>query len=322
MKKTYILLGVLLVMAGLYFFLVHDRGQTSMNPSDIAFAIEDTGAVNRIVLTQYREGEVISHMQLDRQPNNQWYLNGEYPVYSHRINYLLETMHLIHVKEKLIDEGINSALGILDTYHTHMEAFGEEGLIKSYKIGTDAQGSRGTLMQLTDSELPFIVELPGMQGFVNSRYTLDPKVWRENLLFSANLEKIKSISIAYPDPSRSFQLIRENVEGPWRLFASEDNLDEGQLQAYLENFTGQINGETFAAQDFPGKFEELKSKTPDVIFSVSYFDLDPRTIYLFEREDNRNNFFGWVEGDEELLTIQHFVFDKFLVDRGSFLGGI
>ena len=322
MKKTYILLGILMITIGLYFFLVHDQGQTSMNPNDIAFAIEDTGAVNRIVLTQYREGETINRMQLDRLPSGRWQLNGEYLVYSHRINYLLQTMHLIHVKEKLIDDGINSALAILDTYHTQMEAFGENGLIKSYKIGTDAQGSRGTLMKLNDSKFPFIVELPGMQGFVNSRFAIDPKVWRENLLFVANPDKIKSVSITYPDPDRSFQLIRESAEDDWRLFASENKLDDAQLQAYLSNFQGQINAESFATNDFPGKLEELKGQAPDVIFSVSYFDMEPRTIYLFEREDNRNNFFGWVEGDEELLTIQHFVFDKFLVDRGSLLGGI
>ncbi|MCB0852270.1 MAG: hypothetical protein KDD63_08620, partial [Bacteroidetes bacterium] len=157
---------------------------------------------------------------------------------------------------------------------------------------------------------------------VNSRFAIDPKVWRENLLFVANPDKIKSVSITYPDPDRSFQLIRESAEDNWRLFASESKLDEGQLNAYLENFKGQINAESFATNDFPGKLEELKGQAPDVIFSVSYFDMEPRTIYLFEREDNRNNFFGWVEGDEELLTIQHFVFDKFLVDRGSLLGGI
>ena len=122
--------------------------------------------------------------------------------------------------------------------------------------------------------------------------------------------------------SNSFQLIRENAGEPWRMFANESAVDQAQLETYFQNFTGKIFAESFAAANYPGQFEVLQDKTPDITFSVEYFDRDPRAIYLFERPENPNNFFGWVEGENDLVTVQHFVFDKFLVDRGYFQRGI
>ena len=179
-----------------------------------------------------------------------------------------------------------------------------------------------TLMQLEDSDFPFIVELPGMQGFVNTHYSLDKKLWRENLIFKATPDQIKTLSITYKDPTKSFQLIREDANSDWRLFASESRVDAGQLESYFENFQGKVYAETFAAESFPGQYEALKDKMPDITFSIGYLDGTSRTLRLFERPENANNFFGWIEGENDLLTVQHFVFDKFLAEKGFFLRGI
>ncbi|MEZ4777293.1 MAG: hypothetical protein R3D00_29220 [Bacteroidia bacterium] len=322
MKRTYILIGVLAVAMVCYYLFVFDRNESSLNPKDIAFAIDDTSAVKTIAMTKVINGEDIERIILDRLPNGTWQLDKKYPVFQPRINYLLKTMHLIHVKEKLIDEGINTAEHILELTHTRVEIYDQDGLIKSYLLGTEAKGSRGTLMKLKNARYPYIVEMPGLQGFINTHFTLDRTIWRENLLFDGHIDKIQRISLTYPDPSKTVQLSREAIGSEWRLLGNESPLNPDNLEKYLSNFTRKVYAESFAGDTYPGKFEDLQGKTPSVTFSLQYFSGENRTVYLFEREENPNNYFGWVEGNDELLTVQHFVFDKFREERSYFVKGL
>ncbi|MDX2245542.1 MAG: hypothetical protein SF052_02115 [Bacteroidia bacterium] len=319
MKRTYILAGTLIAALIFYYFFVYNRDVSSLDSDDISFAVKDTGAVKTIALTKVIEGEDIERIILDRRPNGTWQLDKKYPVFQPRINYLLKTMHLIHVKEKLVDEGIKTAQHILDLTHTRVEIYDEKGLVKAYLLGTEAKGSRGTLMKLENSRQPFIVELPGLQGFVNTHYTLDRTVWRENLLFDGHRDKIKNISLTYPEAGKSFRLQRESPEGTWQILGNETALHTKNLEKYLSQFDRKIYAESFAEEAYPGKLEELQGKTPSLSFSIGYFTGEIRTIHLFEREENPNNYFGWVEGVNELLTIQHFVFDKFREERSFFV---
>ncbi|MEO1588697.1 MAG: hypothetical protein AAFS00_15515, partial [Bacteroidota bacterium] len=52
---------------------------------------------------------------------------------------------------------------------------------------------------------------------------------------------------------------------------------------------------------------------------VRYKDGTSRDIYMYVREENPNNFFAWIEGEPELITVQHFVIDKFLKKKSDLL---
>lgn len=321
MRNTLYMIGLLGVLATIFFVFLYDRDQTSLQQEEIAFAIEDTSAIQQIVLNRMIKGQSRFRIQLDRMPNGTWQLNERYPALEPKVQQLLKVLHLIQVKEVLAGEGISTAKDILRAVHTQVEVFDQEGkTIKSFLLGTETKEATGTLLQLSDAETPYIVEMPGLQGYINASFPVDEMLWRANLLFHADLPQIQQIAVSYPDANQSFVLERSSPESEWGILGLEQKPDSNRLATYLGHFQGNIYAETFATADYPGKLAQLQTQEPDIQMAISYFSGDSRHISLFERAENPNNYFGWLEGQEELLTIQHFVFDKFLQDRSYLLG--
>lgn len=319
MRTNLILLSLLLVAAGIFFLTQYERGGSSVDPEDIAFAIGDTSTVHTILLTEYKRGEVSQSLGLYRLPTGDWSLNNQYPAFQPRVNQLLRVMHLIHTQELLAEKGQETALQLIELTHIQVEAFDQTGKkIKAYDLSVEGKGSRGSLMMLEGASMPVMVELPGHQGFVNGFYSLDPLFWRENLLFNANLSRIRSLEIQYPRSAEPAVLLQGNLNGlDWTLVGQE--ADSFRLAQYLQLYQGKIYAESFAGTAYPDMYSELQSQQPDIRFEIQYRDDTRRAFVLYSRTDNPNNYFAWVEGMNELLTVQRFVIDKFLLRPESVL---
>ncbi|MEO1449933.1 MAG: hypothetical protein AAFV07_10430, partial [Bacteroidota bacterium] len=91
-----------------------------------------------------------------------------------------------------------------------------------------------------------------------------------------------------------------------------------RLQEYIFQFEGPIYAESFAAPRFLDVMGKLKERTPDIIMTLQYENGESRRFFLFDRDDNPNNYFGYIEGVEELLTVQDYVIQKYLVRSADF----
>ena len=322
MKKTLFLLGLLILLAGSYFFFLHDRGDSSQCKEAINFAVEDTAAIRRINIQHVYEGESRDQILLDRRGPGDWVFNGGYKAVDARVQTLLETLSLIRVRRTLSENSQEKALELLEQNHIQIEVFSEAGIIKSYQVGTQTKDALGTVMCMTGNlprwckEQPQVVHIPGQEGYLNSRYTLDFNLWRENLLFNASPSSLQAIELNYKEAESSFRLERQGDS--WALAGGEHLLDSTKIARYLGQFTGKIYAESFAEKNFPDALDTLKKVLPTATMELAYLDGSQRRFFLYEREDNLNNFFGWVEGEEDLITVQHFVIDKFLWKKEDF----
>lgn len=320
MRKNTLLSGAFVLLLGGYFLFFYDQDRSSLPARDTAFATADTAAIARIVLTRYAEGEATARVQLDRSATG-WTLNGRYPAFLPKVRQVLKVLHLVQVQEVLYDQGVTTAERLLDVMHTRIELFDQGGKpIKTLLLGTQTKDARGSLMKIEGAGQPYVVELPGLQGYINASFPLDTTIWRENLLFIADSARLQEVAITYADAAASFVLRRPAPGAAWRFTGREQAPDSAQLAAYLAAFTGRVYAESFATANYPGLKEKLETQPPDIVFTVSYFDGDSRRIVLYDRTDNLNSLFGWVAGQAELLTIQHFVFDKYLVKPGDLTG--
>lgn len=321
MRKNLILLAIILLGLGAYFLFISGREQSSVDLDNIQFAIEDTSAVYTIHLSQYNKGEVSRSLALLRTQDGSWSLNDQYTAFQPRINQLLRVMHLIRVKELLAPKGQATGENLLADANLHVEAFDRSGnSIRSYYIGSPAKNGQGNLMKLEDAEMPVIVEMPGLQGFVTNYFSLEPLFWRENLLFDGSIDALQAISIQYNDGRTSFAIAR-NINGiDWDFALDSRQPDPVALKQYLDNFKGKVYAESFAFENYPGLYEQLSGRNPDVSILVQNRNGDERQFHLYKRSDNPNNYFGWIEGQNELLTIQTFVIDKYLKTLEDLLG--
>lgn len=319
MRNLIILFGVLLAGMGVYFGFIFERDNTSLRPEDIDFAIKDTSAVEGIFLTRVVKGNDRASISLERTSNDTWVLNEEYPAFTPRVRNMLKALHVMQVQKVLPDPGVQSGRRLIDVMHTRVEVEMKRGGTKTYLLGTQTKDAKGSLMQLEDATTPFVVEIPGLQGYMNTYFPMEFNLWRENLLFQGNREYITQISVEYPGaPDNSYTLQRGDLPDEWSVVGTEVQANPERLQEYVFQFTGPIYAESFAAARFPDVLEKLKQRTPDVTMTLQYENGKQRRFFLFDRNDNPNNYFGFVEGSEELLTVQDYVIQKYLVEAGDF----
>ncbi len=316
LKNRNLVLGLLLlIVASLYAAYVYQQGGSSLNDRDIAFAVEDTAAVDRMVLTRFLLEEEQEELQFSRTEAG-WLLNERYPAFQPNVNSLLATLSQLHVQEVLIEKGLDAGKELLEQQRLRLEVYQGRKKVKEILIGREGKDAQGTLMMLASSSRPFIVGIPGFSGYLNSRFTMDMDFWREKLLFQAQPDQLASISISYKnDPINQFSLKKEGAN--WKLADGDGNMEA--IQMYLSQFSGKVYAEAFVADRYPEAMGELASELPDITFELIYQDGSARTVILFEQADNPNAYLGWVKGEEDLMSIQHFVFDKYLVKRGELL---
>ncbi|MDX1908962.1 MAG: hypothetical protein SF053_18140 [Bacteroidia bacterium] len=314
---TGILAGILVAGILIYVLFMMGRAHTSLDPGSTAFALEDTTAAHRIVLSRVVEGQATSRIEIIRTPDGGWVMPDGRAVFQPRVKHLLRTMSLIHVKEVLVAEGIVTGKVLLDVVHTAVTVYDDRGRkLRDIQVGTETKDSRGTLMMMAGESRPYIVEIPGHQGYINAFFPTDITLWIENLLFDGTLDRLASVRITYPATPDSNLVMTRTASG-WMVAGGQ--ADSTRLQAYLGLFQGKVYAESFAAGDYPGKFKALQAVTPDVQVELQYQDGSQRGFVLFSRDDNPNNYFGWITGENNLLTVQHFVVDKYLRSGRSLL---
>lgn len=317
-RNLLVIVVILSLLAGIFLFLNFSDRDSTLSSADTAFALQDSLGVTGVRLTQVQEGIPITTIDLQKNQEEIWMVNGTYRAFEPQIGYLLTTLRRLQVKEVLTGQGIESAEKILGLVHTRVEITDANGPVKTYLLGTSARDSKGSLMKLEGARQPFIVERPDLQGFINPFFTIDVDIWREKLLWRATAADLASIRIEHTDSSEKNLWMSTDTESPWTLQPGGETPDPEKLNAYLDQFQGAVYAESFASRKDPEKLEELKERKEDVRLILEYRDGNSTEVVLYLREDNPNSYYGWVIGEEELYTIQHFVFDKFLVSNQSF----
>lgn len=319
MRNLIILLGLIGVGAVAYFGFIFEKDGTSLHPAEINFSISDTAAIQSITMTRVVKGEEKQQISLERQANSTWMLNDQYPAFTPRLRNLLKALHVMQVQKVLPDPGLKSGKRLINVMHTRVEVRLKGGGRKTYLVGTQTKDATGTLMQLADAETPFVVEIPGLQGYLNTYFPMGFDLWRENLLFQGQQDFITRISIQYAsNPASGFVLQRGDLPDEWAVAGVEVAPSPEALQAYLFQYKGPVYAESFAAQRFPDVLERLKAQTPDITMELRYEDGPARRFFLFYRDDNPNNYFAYIEGKDELLTVQKYVIDQYLAESGDF----
>lgn len=313
------ILSIAIILIGLFWFLSSRNRSSTLSPSDTAFALEDTAAVTAIRLIKTQEGKTITTIDLRKNEDGIWIVNQTYRAFEPQIGYLLTTLHRLQVKEILTGKGLESGEKIINLMNTRVEIEGAEGPIKTYILGTSTRDSKGSLMQLEGASQPFIVERPDLQGFINPFFTIDVDIWRERLLWRATIQELDEIKVEWPaDPSKNLWLTQES-ERPWALQPGGESGNQEKLAAYLAQFKGAVFAESFAARRDPEKLGELKENEPDIRFSLGYTDGRELEVVLYLQPDNLNAYYGWVVGEDELYTIQHYVFNDFITTNQALM---
>ena len=242
--------------------------------------------------------------------NERWELKNGFPVSTEAINYLLETIRDMQIKRPVAVNEKENILKRMSVQRTKVSIFSNDKNIKTIYVGGNTQDQLGTYMILDNSNEPYVISIPGFNGYLSSRFSCEENTWKEKVIFNINKDDIENIKINYRDTINSFQI------------HSKDSVSD----QYFSNFK-KVSCEKFLknTQDF--NIEEIKKREP--IFHINIKLKNGKELKLkgFEKKSslkgrtkNKNydteRFYGLFK--DELVLIQYQQFKNILKKKSDF----
>ncbi|HSN50482.1 MAG TPA: hypothetical protein VLR52_04560, partial [Bacteroidales bacterium] len=215
-NRYYILAVIILALIAIALLLTNPK--TTFRGTDSNFAVEDTSIVTKIFMSDKNNNT----LTLERKDAGNWIVDHQYAAQKFNIQMLLSTMLQLEVKSPVAKAARTNIIKDMATNAVKVEIYQmkyrinlfnkirllpREQLSKVYYVGSATQDNQGTFMVMENSSEPYVVYLPGLRGFVSTRFTPIQKYWRDYTMFRKNIPEIVSVRMEFPqDPASSFQV--------------------------------------------------------------------------------------------------------------------
>ncbi|RYZ52502.1 MAG: DUF4340 domain-containing protein [Sphingobacteriales bacterium] len=325
MGKTLIYLLLLLILgAGVYYFIFSNRND-AFSTKEAGFTIRDTSGIHKIFLTR-TSGEPI----LLQRTDSGWMLNGKYKARQAAVTQLLRTVYKQEAKFPVPEQAHDGVVKTLAGASIKVELYGADGsVIRTFYVGNEAHNYVGTYMLLQGAKKPYVVQIPGFDGYLTPVYSTEIADWRSRSVFDAPKEDIESVTVEYPlNPRSSYTLVNQpalKMENDPSVTAGLP-LNARRANAYLGFFSninceGFINGVPFIDTVIASvpRFCVISLKTKskgqqklDVYFMPVNKRSKNQTTPVAEKYD-QDRYYGVMNRDTMIL--QHHTFEKLM--RGA-----
>lgn len=313
------------------WFLINN-GKSSINDAFRDFAVSDTAAIDKIVLTDKTHAVTIERFA----NGNNWKVNHTHDANMRALRTLLYTINKIDIKAPISKNEAQGVVKKLIESAIRCDIYQHGELKKSYYIGGPTPDNIGTYMVLVDvetnepSEKPFITYVPAYNSYVSYHYTTDIGEWIDKTVFNYNEIDMKSIKVENPvNPEKSYELLVNQAGYQIKMLSDNkliNNIDTVAVNQYLTyyfklNYESVDTTHTNLSKEQPVSiitvtdkkdivnkvfFFTCKSSTENGDKKAGTFHIDP--AHLFARLNN---------GD--IVTVQLYLFGKLFQNADYFV---
>ena len=331
-NKQLLILLALLIGISAYFYFTESSSSLVNEFSD--FTIEDTSTVHRLLIAD-KSGRIID---LKRQEDGKWNLNDKYTARKDGVDLILKTFKLIKIKEPVPKSAMPEVIRRMATQAIKVIAYNSAGEeIKVVYVGHATKDHHGTYMLAekdgVKSDIPFITFVPGLHGFLTTRFFTEEVKWRDRNIFNVKRSDIKSIELTnYADPKQSFMIDATSDEPS--LMDMNGNAIEGaeriMLEDYLNEFTSihydfMSDAEAYQIDSVRnvGAFSAIKLTAKDnreVSLDLFYIAPEPGKVNLAtgeELEYNIDQLYAHINNGN-FVVMQWGTIDRILYNSGDF----
>ena len=338
-KKNRTALIITILLGAIVFWLVINKRKGTINEELRDFAFRDTAAITKIFLAD-KAGSTIT---LDKIKQGEWKLNNKYSVRKDAIDLLLYTIKSIEVREPIGKNAKENIIKRLASQSTKVEIYQGDKLAKVYYVGGETADHTGTYMLLVNPETgenypaPFIMYIPGFDGYLTTRYFTNEAEWRDRTVFKYIPSQIKSVKVEFLGfPQNSYELsvfgnnkfeiknLKDNAPIP-----NFDTIAVKQYLSYFENinYEALITDITKQRKDFIIQHELFGTIT---ITDATGNKNSVRMFHKAAQEDqlevtgepmkyDPDRMFALINNDEDFILIQFYTFGKLLQPIDYFL---
>ena len=240
---------------GLIIFLLFAACQN--NDKIKSFAVENPEFVDKIFISKKNGNYVI----LEKR-NENWFLQDSSKVSKVAINLLLkETISEIKVKGPAAKPARNNVLKTMSITGKKVELYSKNKNIKTYYVGGTTPDMLGTYMLMDGAKTPYVTHVPGFNGYLNIRYSVDKSQWQSKELFDISANQIEKVNLSYPqNPEYSFELLN-NYSNTIITRSGMKTIKSQMKRSYFRSFT----------RKYAEGFDIISKSKRDTIFGASPF---------------------------------------------------
>jgi len=333
MKKNLIYLAILLVLVIIAYLLVFKNNTGTISGKETNFAVAEIEEIAKIFMADKNEQKIL----LQRKGNN-WIVNSKYKARAGAIKNLLSTIKDVRVDHPVSKAARNNVVRDLVTKAIKIEIYNkEEELMKSYYVGGPAGNYKGSYMILAGknsiAKNPYVVHIPGFNGYLTTRYFLNEIEWKDKTIFSYKIEEMKSVSVEYteyPVAEESFSVsVRNKDSFELHKINGDNDISHYNKQNLLRFLSYFRNIHAEAYQNENSKKDSILSTNPFCIITVTdttgyvnevklyYKPINKRSKMQFDEQGNKlphdlDRYYATVNRGKDFMLVQDFVFGKLL----------
>lgn len=310
---------LVLILGGLTWWMLRGSNSGKIR-KELTLHIPDTAAIHQIDILD-REG---NRQVLERQKSG-WMINGE-SARTHAVNNLLATIHNQRVSALIPTSALDNVVRDLSSNGVRFDVKGKNGnSMMVFYVGGVTPDERGTFMIREDSEWPVIVNIPGFEGSLRSRYIMSSNEWKSRRIFEP-VQTIHSLTVDYPSRQDQSFILEKTEEGytvkpfyessarpvtvhPYLVEAYRDQLNKLFAEAVLDESKRSVldasipfctlivtngNGETQKLEFYPTVWIDYLEDVPSTQNVERYYtDSNDQTIFLTQHLLMQNIFTGY-----------------------------
>jgi len=322
---------VLLAVAG-WLYTSRDTGTTLERKVDYSFTIQDTAAIDKIIIADKTPAKVT----LSRTGNG-WNVNGEFKAREDAIEVLLETLYRMEMRNFIPENLQQTVIKRLSVFGKEVQVYKNGKLFKTFYVGTNSQDEMATYMMIKGANAPYAVHIPGFNGYLSTRFFTELNLWRSRDLISMNPATIKEVKMYYPDSiEASFKISVFNSDS---LFVTD--LESGNVirpvnkvnaRLYLSVFKNlKYEGEIVPSDPIWQRKDSLLASSP--VFRLEVKDVDGKKTSVSgyrikgsilpteddeeEPEYDPDRLHGFIN-DNRMVLLQYYGLKKVLKSRRHF----
>jgi hypothetical protein len=316
-RKTLQLILVLLLLL-LVGYLIKNNQKGTIDRGLRDFAVEDTSLIDKIFLVDKQNNSIL----LERK-QGYWTVNKSSVARQDLVNIMLKTLLRIRVKEPVPKAAKENIIKNLAVKSTKVEIYEHSKLKKTFFVGGPTIDNYGTYMILKNSNVPFIMEIPGFRGYLSTRFSTREIDWKSQKVFNIKLDEIKSIVFENKkDINESFKVVvNRDIELYDYQNSKVNKFDTTLVVQFLKEFSNKNFSKYI--EDVPKKWQDsIIESTPMYIINVELIDGKKQIIKAYnkpgwgkidffgkELKSDPDNFFLLLNSNE-LVYAQYFSFNS------------
>jgi hypothetical protein len=237
MKKNLLYAAVLIVLLGLAWYITQKDGRSTLDPNETVFSVEDTASIDRIFIAEKSGRSILAEKQADGRwlVNNTYYASWEIP------DYILGAFRQMEVRMPVPKAGVENAKKQISVTGKKVELYSKGKKVHVVYIGHATIDSRGTYMIKEGAETPFIIHIPGWEGYLSPRFFTDLQAWRDRVIFKINPDSIVNISTEFPNAPEESYNIRINEDKTFVLTDGTGKVQNQVNEGFAKSLFGGFN---------------------------------------------------------------------------------